>query len=40
MSGAEPLLPVYAFMAWTGKTYFLLVLFMLGLTRFCDLGFR
>ena len=20
MSGAEPLLPVYAFMAWTGKT--------------------
>jgi hypothetical protein len=40
MSGAKPLLPEYAFMARTGELYFLIALFMLGLTRLCDLGFR
>jgi len=39
MSGAKPLLPLYVFMVWREKTlHFLLVLFMLGLTRLCGLG--
>jgi hypothetical protein len=40
LSGAKPQLPIDVFMAWTGKAlYFLLVLFMFGFTRLCELGF-